>query len=68
MNLDAYPPTKDKTEFLLFGTKQQLQKVNISEIKVASDVIKPVQSTRNLGVMLDSSLSMKGYHQLTKIR
>ena len=66
-----------KTEFLLFGTKQQLEKVNISEIKVGSDVIKPVQSTRNLGVMFDSSLSMrdhvnqvckKGYHQLTKIR
>ena len=57
-----------KTKFLLFVTKQQLEKVNISEIKVGSDVIKPVQS---------SSLSMrdhvnqvckKGYHQLTKIR
>ena len=65
-----------KTEFLLFGTKQQLEKVNISEIKVGSDVIKPVQSTHNLGVMFDSSLSMrdhvnqvckKGYHQLTKV-
>jgi hypothetical protein len=66
-----------KTEFLLFGTKQQLDKVNISEIKVGSELIKPVQSARNLGVMFDSSLSMrdhvnqvcrKGYHQLTKIR
>ena len=66
-----------KTEFLLFGTKQQLEKVNISQTKVGSDVIKPVQSTRNLGVMFDSRMSVrdhvnqvckKGYHQLTKIR
>ena len=66
-----------KTEFLIIGTKTQLEKVSISEIKVGNESIKAVTKVRNLGVIFDSNMSMlhhvnqvckKGYHQLTKIR
>ena len=66
-----------KTEFLMIGTKQQLEKVNITEIKVGDSLIKPVSSARNLGVIFDSNMSMaqhinqvckRGYHQLVKLR
>lgn len=66
-----------KTEFLLLGTKQQLEKISISEIMVGDSLIRPVDKIRNLGVIFDSQMSMldhvnqickKGFHQLTKIR
>ena len=62
-----------KTEFLLLGTKQQLEKVNISRISVGKDSVKTVSQTRNLGVIFDSNMSMlqhvnqickKGYYEL----
>jgi hypothetical protein len=66
-----------KTEFLIIGTKQQLSKVQIEEIKVGQSCIKPVNSARNLGVIFDSNMSMvphvnqvckKGYYQLMRLR
>ena len=47
-----------KTEFLLFGTKQQLQKVNITHIKVGDELIEPVAKARNLGAIFDANMSM----------
>ena len=48
----------DKTELLLIGTKQQLQKINMSTLCVGNDLIKPSKEVKNLGVWLDPSLTM----------
>ena len=47
-----------KTEFLLIGTKQHLTKVNVDHMKVANADIVPHSPVKNLGVWLDSNLSM----------
>jgi hypothetical protein len=48
----------NKTEFIIIGTKQQLAKVNIDNITIAETNVKPISVAKNLGVWLDSSLSM----------
>ena len=48
----------DKTEFLILGTKQQLAKVNIDNIKVGFTYVTPVPVVRNLGSCFDSQLTM----------
>ena len=53
-----------KTEFLIVGSKQQLERVNIPFIHVGEDQITPVTSVRNLGVIFDSNLKMD--MQITK--
>jgi hypothetical protein len=66
-----------KTEVMLIGTKQQLERVQISSIKVGEDDIQPVTSVRNLGVIFDSHLKMdlhvtkacqRAYYHLHNIR
>ena len=51
----------DKTEFLKLGTKQQLTKVNIDNIKVGSANVSPVPVVRNLGSWFDSQLTMSSH-------
>ena len=46
------------TEFLLIGTKQQLAKVNVDHVKVGNADIVTHSPVKNLGVLLDSNLSM----------
>ena len=46
----------DKTEFLLIGTKQQLEKVNFSSITVGDALIEAKSEVRNLGSWFDSIL------------
>ena len=48
----------DKTEFLLIGTKQQLEKVNFSSITVGDALIEAKSEVRNLGSWFDSHLNM----------
>ena len=45
-----------KTEFILFGTKQQLNKVGTVNIRIGEDVIQNVASVRNLGLHFDEEL------------
>ena len=52
------PNTDDKTELLLIGTKQQLQKINMFTLCLCNDLIKPSKEVKNLGVWLDPSLTM----------
>ena len=55
----------DKTEFLIIGTPQQLEKVDIMSICVGNSDIDPVPTARNLSSWFDSRLSMST--QITKI-
>ena len=48
----------DKTEFLLIGSRQQLVKVSINNIKVGESDVAPVLSARNLGAWFDSHMDM----------
>ena len=59
----------DKTEFLILGTKQQLAKVNIDNIKVGSTYVTPVPVVRNLGSWFTmSKLSSVASYQVYNIR
>ena len=49
----------EKMEVVLFGTRQQLEKLredNILNIKIGSEVIKPTPSARNLGFHMEAQL------------
>ena len=48
----------DKTEFLLFGTRQQLDKLDPCSITVGTNRFSPSPCVRNLGWWFDSNLSM----------
>ena len=48
----------DKTEFLLVGTRQKLDKLDSSSITVGNNRILTSPCVRNLGSWFDSNLSM----------
>ena len=48
----------DKTEFLLVGTRQQLEKLDSCFITVGNNRISPSPCVKNLGSWFDSNLSM----------
>ena len=57
-----------KTEVVLFGTRQQLEKLESNEefkTKVGCEIIKPVSSARNLGYFMESQLKSKTH--ITKV-
>ena len=49
---------EEKTEFMIFGTRQQLKHVTIESIHLGEEKVKKVTSARNLGVMMDEHLDM----------
>ena len=58
----------EKTEIVLLGTRQQLEKLgedNTFEIKLVSEVIKPTPSARNLGFHMEAQL--KSQTHITKV-
>ena len=48
----------DKTEFLLIGTKQQLEKANFSSITVGDALTEAKSEVTNLGSWVGSHLNM----------
>ena len=48
-----------KTEFMIIGSEQQTKKVNIAHIRVGTANIEPSPKIRNLGAMLEPTLTMK---------
>ena len=46
----------DKMEFILFGTRQQLSKVDDISLHIGSNTVKPTDHVRNLGFVMDSLL------------
>ena len=68
---------ESKTEFIIFGTRQQLSKVRQNSINVGGDRIVAKRSVRNLGSMFDAELKMTdhvshvlkvGYFNLRQLR
>lgn len=59
LNKNKLCNNSDKTEFLLVGTAQQMNNLNISSIKVDGVTINPVTDVRNLGVIFDKHMSME---------
>ena len=51
----------DKTEFLVIGTRQQLNKLNPSVLHAGDHTIDPSVNVRNLGTILDNSISMDSH-------
>ena len=51
----------DKTTFLLFGTPLQLANTSLSSFDDAGDIVERKLCARNLGVLLDSCLTMKDH-------
>jgi hypothetical protein len=49
----------DKTEFIVMGSKHNLQKLKKCFIKVADPSIKVVDNVKNLGVLFDSKMTME---------
>ena len=43
---------------MLVGTKQQLSKVSVEDIRVGDEVIASVSTVKNLGVYFDQNLKM----------
>ena len=55
---DRFLLNYDKTEFLLLGTRQQLAKIDIRNIRVGSSEVNSQPVVKNLGAWLDSTLTM----------
>ena len=56
-----------KTEFLIIGSSQQLEKLHNITIRVGESDIHPVPLARNLGCWFDSRLSVTSTSHITKI-
>ena len=50
-----------KSEFLLFGSKVQLNNIDVTSFKIADSVIPLSHSCRNLGITFDCTMSMSGH-------
>jgi len=66
-----------KTQVMWLGSSQQLSKLNISHVRVLSSCIKVQDTARDLGVVIDSQLSLSAhvaavcrssYYQLHQLR
>ena len=66
-----------KTNTLWLGSKHIIDKLSVQEVKVVSSTIATVTSARNLGVVIDSRLTMSdhvaavcraGYYRLRQLR
>ena len=58
MILDKMKINDIQTEFLIIGTKQQLNKVNIKTLSVGDSGVAPAAMARNLGVLFDENMTL----------
>ena len=65
MNKNRLKLNDAKTEFVIFGTKQNLQKVKTTPIKVGDTYITACKEVRNIGAMFDSEMTMSS--QVNKV-
>ena len=68
MQVNVLKLNESKTEFIIFGTGQQLNKVGTINIRIGDDVIQNVPSVRNLGLHFDEELKHSSHvNKLTSI-
>ena len=68
MQVNFLKLNESKTEFIIFGTRQQLNKVGTDNIRIGEDVIQNVASIRNLGLHFDEELKHSSHvNKLTSI-
>ena len=58
MIMDKMKINDIKTEFLIIGTKQQLNKVNIKTLSVGNSAVAPATMAPNLGVLFDENMTL----------
>ena len=58
MLTDKLSLNENNTEFLIIGTKQQLSKISPYLLTIGSATVSPVNSARNLGTWMDTSLAL----------
>ena len=56
MIMDKLKLNEFKTEFMLFGTRQQLSKINRNTLLIGSNRFESMTEARNLGVLFESIL------------
>ena len=56
MQVNFLKLNESKTEFIIFGTRQELNKVGTVNIRIGDDVIQNVPFVRNLGLHFDEEL------------
>ena len=49
----------DKTQLIWLGTRQQLSKLTVTQLRLTSSVVEFDSTVTDLGVVLDSQLSMQ---------
>ena len=59
MNNNKLKMNTSKTEFIMFGSRPQLNKCNTQEIEICSDKIELRNCIRYLGAFLDATLNFK---------
>ena len=57
--MDKLKLNEDKTEFLIIGSRAQLEKIKITELRIGQVIVSSVSNARNLGSWFDNILSMK---------
>ena len=48
----------DKTEFIVIASSYNIKRVSVSELHLENDTVLGSNSARNLGVIMDNSLTM----------
>ena len=56
--MDKLKLNDDKTEFMIIGSRQQLEKVSVAELSVGDISVSSVSTARNLGVLFDRNLKL----------
>ena len=65
MSLSKLKLNPGKTEFIVFGSKSQHQKISYFPVSIFGSLIHPVDSVRNLGVWFDAEFSFSEHVKRT---
>jgi hypothetical protein len=61
MKINFLKLNDNKTEFILIGSQQKLNKITDLHITIGDSVIPPAEQVRNLGVIMDASMTLTSH-------